>query len=62
MSLIYCTCDCIYQSDGICSLQRVPSAAEKYCGSDTCMHCVKSNKSDNFNLKQSLWHRKEFLP
>ena len=56
MSLIGCTADCIYQTDGLCSLQRVPTAVEKMNPSNNCIHYIKAGK---INSKQSLSHHKE---
>ena len=58
MSLIACTSDCIYQNDGMCSLQRVPTAIEKFDSTNPCMHYVKS-ENKKVNSKQSLLPHKE---
>ena len=40
MSLIHCTCDCVYQSDGYCGLEKAGEITGRANGSD-CLHYVK---------------------
>lgn len=44
MSIIPCTTDCIYQSEGCCSLERAGSRGRSEPGTQSCIHYVKKSR------------------
>lgn len=48
MSLIQCTCDCLYQKDGYCKLDKAAEVTNQ-TNSKGCLHYIakKSSKTEN---------------
>jgi hypothetical protein len=42
MSYIACTCDCVYQKDGCCSLERAASGNDAGTKNNGCIYYVQS--------------------
>ena len=56
MSLIHCSCDCLYQHEGYCELEKAAEITN-YVKADGCLHFVpsKSTPSDNSPNSRQNW-------
>ncbi len=52
MSYIACTCDCVYQCDGICNLDRAASSGAPEHGEKACVHYIKRTAKRQSQQKQ----------
>ncbi len=52
MSYIACTCDCVYQRDGICNLDRAASSGTPENEENACVHYIKRTVKRQSRQKQ----------
>jgi hypothetical protein len=51
MSYIACTSDCVYQKDGVCTLERAASVNSLTSKGNACVHYIKKNKNKESRQK-----------
>ena len=57
MSIIICTCNCIYQDNGCCGLERTASADKTVSApEDSCAYFVKKQKFINNTIETRITH------